>query len=365
VANSVDNGTVLLVVDGGQDDVLRIQEAISRRLPDCRVVTSRSVEDALAAAAETSIDCALIDLQAPAASGIEVCRQLKDDPAAAHVPIILVTAGENGPAIEAADPAVGPDELLARPIDENELVARIRMALRVCRAEQRAQQEREELYSAREKDLVEANETVLRSIGRNLHDTLGQDLTGLAFMVKGLARNLAGRASAETGEANEIVGMVNECVSRVRSMARGLDPVGLHGEGLVAGLGELAANTERVFGIQCAVRYAQQVVLDDETAAHLYRIAQEAVTNAVKHAGAGHIGISLRKDDHGVSLTIEDDGAGISPDGGPSNNKGMGMHIMRYRANVIGGTLTVGPGRHGGTVVTCTLADAGRSRAEG
>jgi signal transduction histidine kinase len=218
--------------------------------------------------------------------------------------------------------------------------------------------ERKEL----EKQVIRASETVQRSIGRDLHDTLGQNLTGLAFLIKGLAQTMTDRSPEEAVTANQIVDLVNDSVSQVRALARGLDPVGLHDEGLAAGLSALAANARNVFGVSCEARCERGVTIDDDVAGHLYHIAQEAVNNAIKHANVGHIDITLCRDDHTISLIIEDDGSGIDPDARLCKGDGLGMHIMRYRASVIGGSLSVGPGQWGGTVVACSLpsSDAGQ-----
>ncbi len=204
-----------------------------------------------------------------------------------------------------------------------------------------------------QKQVIETSEAVRRDIGRDLHDTLGQNLTGLALLIKGLSRKLAEHLGEELPATKQIVELVNDSVAQVRSLARGLDPVGLHGDGVVAGLRDLAGSIEEVFGVSCRFRSDKPVSLDDSVATHLYYIAQEAVNNAAKHARARNIDITLTGDGEGITLAVRDDGVGMDQRAGEV--KGMGMRIMRYRAGVIGGSLSVESRTGGGTVVRCFL----------
>jgi len=210
--------------------------------------------------------------------------------------------------------------------------------------------ERKEL----ERLVIQADEMQQQSVGRDLHDTLGQNLTGLAFLAKGLARTIRGEQPDQSQVAEQIVALVNESISRVRLLARGLNPVGLSEDGLAGGLQDLADGVGKLFPIHCAVRCDPGVVVgDDVTAAHLYRIAQEAVNNATKHSGATNIRISLTSEEAGLRLTVEDDGRGIAD--GTDRKDGMGLRIMRYRAGMIGGSLSVARGSAGGTIVACAI----------
>ena len=201
---------------------------------------------------------------------------------------------------------------------------------------------------------IEASENERRRIGRDLHDTLGQNLTGLAFMIKGLLRKVAERLPEEASTADEIVELVNESVSQVRSLARGLDPVGLDKSGLQAGLQELADSTQSLFGVSCKFHCARPITFEEESVAmHLYHIAQEAVNNVIKHAKARNVDITLEDEDERLRLRIRDDGVGIQTNA--QDGTGLGMHTMRYRARVVGGSLTVESGARAGTVVTCFL----------
>jgi len=207
---------------------------------------------------------------------------------------------------------------------------------------------------ALEKLVIEAGDTQRSRIGRDLHDTLGQNLTGLSFLIQGLARELSEKLPDQAKMADKIVHQVKDSIAQVRFLAKGLTPVGLGEDGLAAALGELAGDTESLFGLSCVFNCDHPVAFDDESVnTHLYYIALEAVNNATKHSRAEHITITLTGDEGGVSVVVADDGVGL-PDVSVHSG-GMGMHTMRYRADVIGALLRIDSGETGGVTVTCTL----------
>jgi PAS domain S-box-containing protein len=189
-------------------------------------------------------------------------------------------------------------------------------------------------------------------IGQDLHDGLGQHLTGIAFMSKVLEQKLASAGLQEAADARKIVTLVNEAIHRTRELARGLVPVVSDSDGLATALERWAREVEDLFGITTRFECPEPVPIADVAAAtHLYHIAQEAVNNAVKHARASHLVLSLvRRDDLGI-LTVEDDGIGLR--GEARGDTGLGLHIMGYRANMIGGSLELRRGAGGGTLVSC------------
>jgi len=205
-----------------------------------------------------------------------------------------------------------------------------------------------------EREILEVTEREQRRIGRDLHDSLGQNLTGLAFLIEGFSRKLKKEFPGDVRAANQMVALINEAVSQVRYLARGLDPIGLDKGGLMAGLREMSCNVESVFGVPCKFEYKKPVIINNELiSAQMYHIAQEAINNATKHSKAKHIRIMLKERRGGITLSIADDGIGISEK--KQGTRGMGLHIMRYRAENIGGKLTFSHGRGGGTVVKCTV----------
>jgi len=207
-----------------------------------------------------------------------------------------------------------------------------------------------------EQKILEISEGERRRIGHDLHDGLGQLLTGIALQSGGLRRRLSASGSkTEAEQAAKITALVNESIGWTRDLARGLSPVTLDSEGLAPALEELSANASKLLGVDCVCECdGSEFALDGEAALHLYRIAQEAVNNSVKHGKAAKIRIGLRTADRHLDLTIVDDGRGIS--GKTLQQPGIGLQIMRYRARMIGAEVSIARlGSEGGTVVTCSL----------
>jgi signal transduction histidine kinase len=169
-----------------------------------------------------------------------------------------------------------------------------------------------------------------------------------------LSRSLATRAAPEAPAAAKISDLLKKTVAMTRSLARGLHPVAEEPDGLMSALHDLAARMTSLFQIDCQFVCTGSVQMNDNTAAtHLYRIAQEAVSNGVKHGHSKHVRIGLSSDTESLTLTIKDDGIGIGPL--DPQRQGMGLRIMHYRAGMIGATLTLEKQQSGGTCVTCTL----------
>jgi two-component system CheB/CheR fusion protein len=207
-----------------------------------------------------------------------------------------------------------------------------------------------------EREILAISEREQRRLGHDLHDDLCQQLAGIEFLSQRLASDLAARSAASAPRAKEIAQMVQRAMTQTRELARGLSPVRLEAEGLTNALHELAAGTRKVFDCDCRFRCDPPVLVPDHNVAiHLYRIAQEAVSNAIKHGQARRIEIGLAAKDGSVTLAVKDNGTGI-PRKLPKR-KGMGLRIMRYRAEVIGGALMVEPDPGGGTRVVCIVTE--------
>lgn len=202
-----------------------------------------------------------------------------------------------------------------------------------------------------EQEIIEIAEGTQKRIGQELHDGLGQHLTGVAFVCKGLETRLAERDIPEADAAAKVVKLVTQAIDQTRQLARGLHPVELEANGLSVALTKLANGISEVFDIDCGFSHEAPVSVTDRIAAiNLYRIAQEAVANAIKHGHARNISIRLGAANGKIRLTIADDGLGI----GTADDKdrpGMGLHIMRYRANMLGATMEVRATPGGGTEV--------------
>jgi signal transduction histidine kinase len=165
-----------------------------------------------------------------------------------------------------------------------------------------------------EKELLEIGETAQRQIGHDLHDSLGQHLTATAFACQDLAEQLESQSPRAAAAASHLVKMVEEAINLSRTFARGLIPFEREAEGLMDGFQELADTISQQFKITCQFECRHPVLLRDSAVCiHLYRIAQEAVTNAIKHGRARRVIISLAADPETIFLKITDDGAGLPP----------------------------------------------------
>lgn len=205
-----------------------------------------------------------------------------------------------------------------------------------------------------EQEILQISDQERRRIGQDLHDGLGQMLTGIGLISQNLARKLKASGAPIAEEMAEITDLIREADQYARALAKGLVPVELEANGLPAALRRLTENARRLFGITCTLEETGNVPLHDNTAAiHLYRIAQEAVSNAVKHGRATQVRVRLALGDEQVRLYVHDNGVGF-PDELPAE-RGMGVRIMHYRARIIGATLEIWRDPTGGTVVTCTL----------
>ena len=205
-----------------------------------------------------------------------------------------------------------------------------------------------------ERELVEISEREQRRIGRDLHDGLGQKLTGLSFMAKSLERRLKNYDVEAAEQAMTISQLVNEAKTDARTLSKGLVTVDLKGNGLILALEELASRIENFAPIKCSVTSNLTIpILDEDIATHLYRIGQEAMTNAFKHSGASLVSVELQQIEGQIILTVEDDGVGFK--NGTPLKEGMGLRIMEFRAKMINASLSIKPIAQGGTRVQCTL----------
>jgi PAS domain S-box-containing protein len=205
-----------------------------------------------------------------------------------------------------------------------------------------------------EKSILDISEREKGRIAQDLHDGLGQHLTGVAFLSKVLERKLMEKSVPDACDAGKIARLVNEAINQTRELARGLLPIQSGSKGLMSALRHLASEVEELFDVACRFKVDQDVLIrDSDLATHLYRIAQEAVTNAIKHGQSRRIDISLSHSRDKFLLRIQDDGLGFSESF--ENKEGMGIRTMNYRANMIGASLDIQKHPGGGTVVICTL----------
>jgi PAS domain S-box-containing protein len=205
-----------------------------------------------------------------------------------------------------------------------------------------------------EQEILDVSGRERQSIGRDLHDGLGQELTGIALMLRGLSSRIQQRCPDVLGNVNEIIGHLNQSIETARSLARGLLPVRTETGGLSAALRALAARSRDLYGLEVTFRaeMCPEFAFTETDASHLYRITQEALTNASRHGHASLVDISLIAKEQGFTLRISDNGVGFvrtAPSG-----SGMGLKIMKYRADMIGAKFEIAAIEPRGAAVTVT-----------
>lgn len=291
----------------------------------------------------------ILDLKLPDAAGPALVASLQREEG--RVPFVVVTGqGDEKVAVEvmkqgALDYVMKDSGLL------DLLPAVVRRALDAVGRETAlvaAQLEHKRL----EQEILAVSERERHSIGADLHDNLGQQLTALELMCTVLKADAAGQP-ALVRRLGEMGKMLREAIMQTRFLARGLVPVGSEPEALQMGLGELAGRIDALGRVHCKFVCPQPVTIADPfVAGHLYRIAQEAVNNAMKHSRANNITLRLDRSATELVLEISDDGSGLPRN--ESTSRGMGLGVMQHRANAIGAELTVTSRRGDGVTIRCS-----------
>ncbi|MGD2218051.1 MAG: GAF domain-containing sensor histidine kinase [Gemmatimonadales bacterium] len=207
-----------------------------------------------------------------------------------------------------------------------------------------------------EREIATLTDRERRLIGQELHDSVGQQLTAMGYMARNLQRELEDHSAREAANAGILVENIEQSKSQIRALMKGLMPVDVDASGLMEALGELVDQCQTVYDVPCDFEYDEPVLMEDNfTATHLFRIVQEAIQNAIKHGQAEHITVGIRRSGNRVTLRIRDDGIGFDPAGLDSG--GIGLRVMRHRAELIGAALRIASAESGGTVVRCTVEE--------
>ncbi len=205
-----------------------------------------------------------------------------------------------------------------------------------------------------EGEILEISDREQQRLGQELHDGLCQHLTAVAFMARSVALRLKNHRVIEVGDIEKIAQLVNDAATNTRDLSRALHRIDVDAVGLVDALQDLV--DREIWKIPCRLEIKPLFHIDDDAAAsHLYRIAREAVINANKHAQAREIVVRLACSRKGTVLTVTDNGVGLPNT--PNSARGLGFHIMKYRASAIGGRLEIESSKKGGTRVACYLPD--------
>lgn len=207
-----------------------------------------------------------------------------------------------------------------------------------------------------EREVLEIAMLEQSRIGQEIHDDLGQQVTGLSMLAEALAQHLGHDASPHKDTAGQLAAGLGRLRQLAQRLSRGLVPTEVGRAGLRAALQELVTRTCEQAGVACTLDFPGEVsARDDATATHLLRIAQEAVNNAVRHSQANNVQVHLVRQAEAILLSIRDNGVGIAEL--PKTHEGIGIRLMRNRAGLIGGRLEIGPAAGGGTLVTCTVPE--------
>jgi len=318
---------------------------------DFEVRHEQRLADGLQAIAGNGFDVVLLDLMLPDCVDLETLDEVHA--AAPYIPIVVLTQvhdEENGLAAVRR----GAQDYLVKGHFDGPLLSRaILYSIERKRAELAVQEsigQREKL----EREVLAISTREQQRISQDLHDSVGQELTGLSFMARSLATRLAAKSLSEAADARLIKDAVQRVLNQVHDAVYGLAPVELDSHGLMVALKRLVTTTGAQCNVECQfVCDGPVLIADNSTATHLYRIAQESLQNALKHSQADLIVVRLCDENGYIVLEICDNGTGISE--AYVEPIGMGLHIMRYRARAINATLDVTSPTGGGTTITCTL----------
>ena len=205
-----------------------------------------------------------------------------------------------------------------------------------------------------EQEIVRTSEREQMRIGQDLHDGVCQNLAAIDCATECLRADLEASGSPHSATAQVIQKLLRETIVDARNLARGIFPVHMDAEGLSTALDDLVSTTNQLRQASITFEASDNIqIKEPATAMHLYRIAQEALSNAMRHADASNVAVRLIRNGYSLTITVSDDGCGFSSTE-PSSG-GMGLRTMRYRANLIGAKLTVDTRPSDGTLVSCTI----------
>lgn len=329
--------------------------------PDRRLIRALSAEEALLALVQTEFTVIVLDVQMPGMNGFELARMIKQRKRTQHIPIIFLTAyfQEDKDVLSGYD--LGAVDYLTKPVDPRILQSKINVFVELFRThraliETNHALEQEMVERKRlEAEVLQATEREQQRIAQDLHDGLGQQLAGISCLSNSLKKDLEKKSSPHTADAARISTLLDVAVAETRALARGLHPIESEPNGLMSALESLAGDAAELFKVSCKFECPAPVQVHDYgVATDLFRIAQEALVNAVKHGRARRVLISLSSSPDSILLKVSDNGAGFDPKAHDlRQQKGIGLRIMHYRAAKIGGTLSFQSNADGGLDVIC------------
>lgn len=336
----------LLVVDDDEGLLILMEEAL--RAEGYEVESIATGTGALRWLESNTPDLMLLDLKLRDIDSSELIGRLQQLPV--RIPFVVVT-GQGDERIAVDVMKRGALDYVMKDGAMLDLLPAVVRRARHLLAQQRALEAARAEHARLEREVLAASERERHSIGADLHDGLGQLLTGLELMCTGLKADLTPSQPETARRLDQMCAMLREAVTQTRYLAHGLVPVGDAPDALQNGLSALALRAGRLGRTQVEFQCDEPVELNDVVAAgHLYRIAQEAVNNALKHAQAGRITIRLLREAEGIRLEVADDGIGMLV---ANKGQGAGLGLMRYRAGLIGARFDSSPRPGAGVTVSC------------
>ena len=338
---------IILIVDDDRGLLRLLERALKRHEFDTE--TAGSGQEAIAWLSRNRADLMLLDLRLQDMEGKELVNHLAS--VGRSIPFIIMT-GQGDERVAVDMMKRGALDYLVKDVQFIELMPQV-----VRRALQRLANEKElaatqVALQQSQKEVLAISERERTRFGAELHDGLGQQLTAIELMCQSLKQDLQAADPQSAKQASEICRFLREAIAQTRSLARDLSPVKLGSGGLPEALKELALRTTETRRLKCTVNISGSVIIENELdAGHLYRIAQEAVHNAVKHAGATDVVISLTQNRNGLRLEISDNGQGLPKS--PKPGQGIGLQVMKHRASIIGANLEIKSGTGKGVTVVC------------
>jgi len=358
--SSVANDPVALLL---VDDDPRNLDVLASILdsPNYRLVRAQTPEEALLALISSDFAVIVLDIRMPGMNGLELAQIIKERKKTQHIPIIFLTAyyQENDHVMHGYD--AGAVDYLTKPCNPVILRSKVSVFVNLFRKTRALQAEINERKRL-ETEIARAIEREQLRLGQELHDGLSQQLTGIGFMMKAMETKLQKVSPALARESGRLELLIRQTIDQSRDLAKGFYPVELERLGLAAALQEIPRHVKQMSTIDYVVvsdENSSCADLKGPQAVQLFRIAQEAAHNAIKHARAKRIIVRLATVDDRVILTIKDDGVGLNQDMGA--NTGMGLTIMRYRARMVGGSLDIRNADDGGVMVTCSVPNVSAS----
>lgn len=308
-------------------------------------------------------DVILLDLGLPDATGLEALERIRKK--SSEIPIVVLTGlDDNAMALDALHQ--GAQDYLVKGSFEDKLVSRIlQYSIERSSAIKELSRVNQELVNEMnerkqlEKAILEVREEEQRRLGRDLHDDLGQQLTGIALMTKLLVNRLNEKRGFQAKEAESVLQKVNLAIDTTRRISKGLYAVELESNDLISALDNLVTRVREASGMVCSFSdrsryFAPKVGMNQ----HIYRIVQEALNNASKHGRAKSISVEIASDRGETTLTVKDDGIGFSFDTDIKN--GLGLQIMKFRAGVIGADLRILSSLGQGTIISLNFGNSGQ-----